>query len=580
MADTRTDQKKAEDAQKILNVLAQIRQPYEAMVDEILTFVNHSRRKIKDRDNQRGQKTGIEVYDGTALSALNLLTDGMCGYSVSKSYRWFNYTLPGKLNFPRASGMRAWSGKRMDELQEVKQWLEDCEEVLYSAFIRSNFYDVIPEIVRDAASVGTANVLIEEDVNKGRTVLTVPHFRESYIAEDRYGMVDTRYRIYPLTLRQLLDKFGEGRMREVFPDFKGMMETNPHQERQVLHAVYPRRDYDYKRVDAKNMPIESLWVMMAPLKLLGELGYEESPLMTWRWRKNNDEVYGRSPAWDCYVDIMKGNQQAKTNLIAAHKMADPPMVGPEDLRGQVNKGPGAWSFVSSNLMEKHYPRPLVTGMQLPFSIDQQERTDKAIKEHFHVDFFLMLAQAAANKVEMTATQVMEMGAEKAAILGVRIGRQETELLNPLHDRFFSIERKSGRLPDPPDVLVDFGGNNIEIDYLGPLAQAQKRIFKSAIIRASIQSLGEIATIYPDVVYTVDPMKTARDLLDSQGFPQKNFRTDEEIKQILEVKHQQEDEQRKFAQAIEIAKQVPKVGKAVEPNSPLSALTGGGMEGQA
>ena len=458
MADTRTDQKKAEDAKKILDVLIQIRQPYESMVDEILTFVNHSRQRIKDKDSQRGQKTGIEVYDGTALSALNLLTDGMCGYSVSRSYKNFNYTLPGRLNFPRSSGMRAWSGKRMDELPDVKQWLEDVETVVYSAFQRSNFYDVMPEIVRDAASVGTANVLVEEDIDKGRIVFTVPHFRECYIAEDRYGMVDTRYRVYNLTLRQLLDKFGEDKMKEVFSDFKGMMETNPHQEKLMLHAIYPRKDYDSSRVDSKNMPIGSLWVMIAPLKLLDEVGYEESPLMTWRWRKNSNEIYGRSPAWDCHVDMMKGNQQGKTNLIAGHKMADPAMVGPEEMRGQVNKAPGSWTFITNNLMEKHYPRPLLTGVQLPFSVDQQDRTDKSIKEFFHVDFFLMLAQAAANKVEMTATQVMEMGAEKAAILGVRIGRKETELDNPIHDRVFAIEKKAKRLPSPPPILFEYAGN--------------------------------------------------------------------------------------------------------------------------
>ena len=119
MADTRTDEQKAKDCEKTLTALAEIRRPFEADIDTIITYINHGRRKITDTSASKGKKTGMEVYDDTALGAKNLLVDGMCGYTCARSLRWFGFILPGKLNFPRTSAMRAWTGKRMDEYPEV-----------------------------------------------------------------------------------------------------------------------------------------------------------------------------------------------------------------------------------------------------------------------------------------------------------------------------------------------------------------------------------------------------------------------------------------------------------------------------
>jgi hypothetical protein len=574
--DTRTDEEKIRDAEAILRVLQDIRKDYEPDIDDIIKYVNHGRRTITD--TQKGKRTGQDVYDGSVISAKNMLRDGICGYSISKSYRWFNYALPGKLNFPRTSGMRAWTGKRMDEYPEVKMWLEDCEEVMYSAFLRSNFYDVVPEIVDDAITIGTVHILIEEDLGRSRTVFTIPHFREVYIAEDRFGTVDTHYRVYNLSLRQLMEKFGFDKMEEVDQNFKMQLEKNPHQEKEILHAIYPRKDYNQGKLDTKNKPIVSFWMLRSgKKKFLDESGYDESPIITWRWRKNNDEIYGRSPSWDSMVDILKANQQARTNLRAAHQMVEPAMIAPEDMRGQVNKAPGAWTFTSNTKINKDFPRRLFDIPGLPFAKDELERTDKIIREHYHVDFFLMLSQAAANKVEMTATQVVEMGGEKAAILGTRIGRMETEGVNPIHDRSFAIEVRAGRIPEPPQVLMDFGGGKIEVDYLGPLAQAQKRIFKVQSMRAGIQTVTEMSQVWPESRFAINPIKTTQDMLDAYGFPQKDFNTEDEISEILTRKQQQEDAQRAVQEGVEIAKAGSRLTKKPEEGSPIDALMNpGGM----
>lgn len=583
MADKRSDEEKAKDIEKMFASLEKIRQPYEPMVDEIIKFVHHGRRKITDKDGMKGQKTGYDVYDGTALSALNLLADGLHGYLVAPSIRWFSLTLPGKMLFPPTTGMRRWSGKRLDEYPQVKQWLEDCEDVLYSAFLRSNFYDTTPEYFRDGASIGTATMLVEEDLDKSRIMFLVPHFRECYIAENKFGQVDINYRLYKMSLRQFAQKFGYDTMLEVDPNFKNAYDANPYDEKEILHAIYPREDFDHTKLDKKNKPIASVWILRTPKKFLDESGYDDNPAITWRWRKNNDEIYGRSPAWDAYVEILLANQMGKSNLIAGQKMVEPPMLGPEDLRGKINISPKGWTWVeqaSPAMKGNLLPRPLMENIQLPYAVEMQEVMDNKIKEHFHVDFFLMLSQLAFSKVQITATQVIEMQGEKAAILGTRIGRLQSEFLNPVIDRVFAIEERTGRIPAPPEILLEQGGTQIEIDYLGPLALAQKNLFRTQGIMGGIEALTNLRAIIPESIDVINPDVTARELLESRGFPAKAFRSDEEIKTIREMRQQQAMDAQATAEAAQIAKSLPGAGKAIEPNSALDLMgVGSAVEGE-
>ncbi len=579
--DNRTDIDKAKDVTNRFEQLKKIRQPYEAQIDEVIKYCNHSRRRIIDRDMQRGQKTGVDLYDGTIISAKNILIDGLCGNTATPSLMWYRYTLPGKWNFPRTSGMRAWSGKRMDEYPEVKHWLQDGEEVTWAAFLRSNFYDVNPMFVGDGVTIGTAHMFVEEDLVSDRIVCTVPHFRECYFEENRFGVVDTNFREYNLNLRQLVDKFTYEKMEEVFDSFKERYKKNPYEEEQILHATFPRKDLDPYRLDKKNMPFASFWV---PLKkkdhLLGEDGYLDQPSITWRWWKNAEELCGRSPCWDAYVEIVGANQKGRSNTIAAHKAVEPPMVGQDYMRGKVNTGPNAWTWVQN--IERDMPKPLMQNINLPYGVDQQDRSAKIIREFLYVDFFTALNRAAFMGVELTAYQAHGMQAELAAVLGQRVGRLGSEAYNPIHDKVWNIEKRNRRIPDPPDILLEHaGGQSIEIDYVGPLAQAQKRLFKFQSINAGIDAILKIMQAYPEALDEIDSEQTIRELLDSVSWPGSCFNTDEKIEKIRALRQQQREQQQAMQIADIASKAVQRTSKDVQPNSPMAGMMGmGGEQGKA
>lgn len=566
----RTDDDLAQDILKRLDQLKLIRQPFESAIDECIEFTAPDLMLINE-EASKGKKTGQTVYDGTAISALNLLADGLHGYLVSPGIRWFSLTLPIRMAQNRASAnMRQWGDKRLDDMPDVKEWLEAVEESMYADFRASNFYETTPMIFRQGGSIGTVSCFCESDPKSGRIVFFVPHFRECWIAQDRFGRVDTCFRKRPYTIRELFQKFGLDRMADVDPQFKNKLENNPYQEMNVIHAIYPREDMEYGRVDNKNMPWASVWMLEAGhKKLIDESGFTENPQTTWRWTSNSNEWYGRSPAWFAMVDILKAQQMALTNLKAGHRAAEPPYAMMESLRGRANLNAGGRTYLTQS---EQPPTVLDTGLRaLPIAEQFLQRTDQAIKEHFHVDFFLMLSQAAFNKTQMTATQVIEMQGEKAAILGTRIGRLQSEFLNPTIDQVFTISADAGRLPPPPDILFEYGGSNLEVDYLGPLAQAQKRLFKTQTIQTALQSALPLAQFMPDTIDILDGDMTMREILETNGLPAKCIRDGNVVEEIRKARQAAIQAQQANQGILDMSKALPGMSKAPEKGSPLSAL---------
>ena len=593
----RDDDQKAKDCQKYLQVLAQQRLQWEPMIDNIIMYVNHGRRFVQDYNLCDGQQTGQEVFDDSAMLARNKLVDGMVGYLCSRNQPWFGLEIPGKFNFPRSSAMRSWAGKRVDEYPQVQKWLQDTQIVMYSAFNRSNFYDTVPEFISDGATCGTATIQVEEDIPNATIVFTVPHFRECFIAENQWGRVDTIYRVYPMTLRQLQQKFGKEKMRDVDDNWEREYSQNMYEERSILHAIYPRKDFNPKRADAKAMPWESDWIyrkggvlsytqgrvdntISEGGKLLSEGGYDTLPTITWRWRKNSDEVYGRGPAHDAFVSIAQANQMGRTNLITAHQAAEPPLIAYSDLRGAIQRGPNGITYLESNRgdIRARAPMPLYTGVQqLPFNIEFQDRVRQIINEHFHTDVFMMMSQLSqqGNQSRMVMEQVQELQGEKAAILGTRVGNLQSEAFDPLITRVYSIEAMAGRIPSPPDILLESVHGPVEIQYLGPLAQAQTRLTKVRSVTTFLQLLGQVAQVDPSVIHTLNAYNTVKVLRDAVNAPVEIMNDDKTYAQILQSLQKIAQQDRTADNLPKVARAAASLSKAPEAGSIVQQLMEGG-----
>ena len=505
-----TDEDLAKKIIKRQAQLAEIRQPWEAVWQDITDYVVPIRANVT-RAQDKTKRRITKIYDGTALTALDLFADGLHGYLVSPAYQWFKLEM---------------ADRRLRGIPEVKEWLQEVEWCMYAALRRSNFYNAMSEFFRDGGSVGTAGLYSEEDIGEQKIVFTTPNPWEVCIAENKYGMVDTVFRNFKLSAKQLVERFGQDQLTD---QVKNSYLNKPYTEYPVIHAVYPREARDVNKRDAKNKPFASCHVLIDGEKFLGESGYDRNPCPVWRYQKNSGEIYGASPAWFALAEIMGLNIISKSLLGATELATEPAYNVPSELQGKVRIVPRGMNYYAD---EKRIVSPVHTGVNFPVGIDREDKKRAIIEDHFKVGFFLMLNRA--DKV-MTATEIIEKQGEKAAVLGTAISRLNTESLDPTMDRVFDIEYAAGRLPPVPDIILEYGDGRIETDYLGPLAQAQKRLFQSQGVVRSLEGIAPILQVNPETADVVGWDESARDILDSYGMPQKNINTRDAVTAIREAR---------------------------------------------
>ena len=467
----------------------------------------------------KGERKGTKIYDGTAVGAAVLATDGIHGYHVSPAFAWFKYQM---------------NRKKVNTLPEVGVWLDEIEFNMYMALNRSNFYNEMWSYIYDGFTLGTAAMYAQEDIAKERIVFEACHPGEIFIAENKYGEVDVLHRKRKLSAKQMVEMFGKDNVTDAV---KQAYETNPFTEFEVIHAVFPRVEYDDRKQDAKNKPFASVWLMTAGNHICAEGGYSLFPYHVWRYLKSGKEPYGLSPAMLAMADIKGINLMSKTLLGAAQLAVDPAYNVPSYLLGKTQLKPRGLNY-----MENPTDRitPVNTGEKFPIGVDREQAKQRAIRERFHVDTFLMLSQMDGG--QRTAYEVSEMMAEKAAVLGAELGSFNTAL-DGLLDSVYGIETNQSvsRMPKVPDILIEMGqqDRSLRFDpvYMGPLAQAQRERFSKDGIRKFMAEIAPLIDINPEVLDNFDLDEAGRVLADSNRVPAAIVRPKEAVEKIRQGRMQ-------------------------------------------
>jgi len=540
-----------------------IRSDYEELWDDIVNFVNVRRYNL-DGTKRKGLKVGSRIYDSTAAESLKLMTDGIFGYHISPGMLWYRLRV---------------RNEALMSIKKVKQWLEDVTWITYTALQRSNFYEVMPEYLQDGGSIGTATLYSEEDRESDRIVFIVCHPGDIWIAENKYSVVDTVFRRIVLTARQAVQKFENTSelSTQLVEDSKDL--TRMENLYTFYHITQPKNDMDmiqyrgkrYPKISASNKPILSMYLQDGENHPVSVSGYYTHPYQVWRYRKNSNEPYGSSPASDAIIDILTSNQMSKTLLHASHMAAEPPLNIPAELKGKVRIIPRGMNHFED-------PARIISAIQMgadkyPIGKDREDRVRDAVRKHFNTEFFTLLSRAAMDGRQLNVPQVMEMQGEKAVMLSTMLGRLNSDCLNPALNRVYLIESMAGRIPPPPDVLVADGGK-VQVEYLGPLAQAQRRLFKTGGIYQGLAAIDIIAAKRPDVYDNVDLDVITTELLAASGMPEKAIKDPRVVTAERNARAKQAEAQQQMAVMLEAAKTMPALSKKPEQGSMAGMLTNG------
>jgi len=491
------------------------------------------------KERARGDKRHTQIFDATAIHALELLAASLHGMLTSSANRWFSLRI---------------KETQLNESDEAKEWLEDSTQRMYDVISKSNFQQEIFECYHDLIAFGTSCLMIEED-QEDVLNFSARHIKEVYIQENKKGFVDTLYRRFKMPAQAVISKFGfENVSREV----QNTANKNPFDDIDLVHVVRPRIDFDPNKKDKKNMPFQSVYFEYGSGHIISLGGFLENPYVIPRYLKASTEQYGRSPGMNALADVKVLNKMVENSLKAAAKQIDPPLLIPDDgMLAPIRMSPGSINYYRSGSRDRIEPLNINANNSITINNENQRRD--AINKMFHIDQLVVTENR-----NMTATEVIQRQEEKMRILGPVLGRLQSELLSPLITRVFNILLRNGLFMQSPDILQQ---QELKIEFVSPMALAQRGQELQSLMRG-LEIFGSLAQTMPVMDY-IDENGLVKNIIDILGLPAKVIKSDAEVEQIRTERAEQEAQQMEMQQQMaetQMAKNAAPMAKVVQDGS--------------
>lgn len=543
---------------KQLSQLKAERLSFEPHWRELSDFTRPRSTRFTASEVNRGDRRNSKIIDPAAVMAARTLSSGMMSGITSPARPWFRLATPDR---------------DLMDFGPVKLWLETVEQRMNEVFNRSNLYQSLPLMYEDLGTFATGAMAVVADPQ--RVIRTVPFPTGSfYIANGADLSVDTAVREFSMTVRQVVTEFG---MDAVSDTVKSQWNSGQYgQWVNVVHAVYPNLDRQTGKLEAKHKAYKSVYYEANSTddKLLRESGYDEFPIMAPRWEVNGEDVYGSSCPGMVALGSVKALQllqRRKAQMI--DKITNPPLQAPASIKSQrISTIPGGINYLPMADVNNQI-KPL---FQIPANgtnglLEDIQDTRQIIDHAYFVDLFRMMQ--TVNTRSMPVEAVAEMREEKLLMLGPVLQRLDSELLDKLINRTFSVMAENNLLPVPPDEMQ---GMQLKVEYISVMAQAQKAIGVSSIERF-IGFTSGIGQFSPDALDKINVDETIDAYAASIGVPPSVVATNEQVAQIRERRAQQQA----MAQQMQMAQAAVGGAQALgntpmDDNSALAALAGGGQ----
>lgn len=480
---------------------------------------------IQDRD--KGYRRHNNIYDSTGTKALRVLAAGMMSGMTSPARPWFRL---------------GTADPEMAKSAAVKIWLDQVTRMMLEIFQKSNTYRAFHQMYEELGAFGTAASIVLPDYSK-----VIHHYPlttgEYCIATDYQGRVNTLYREFQKTVHELVGEFG---LDNVSPTVKGMYDRgNLDQWITIVHAIEPRADRDPAMRDSKNMPYASLYFEVGGKQnqFLRESGFQEFPAIVPRWATAGGDIYGNSPGMEALGDIKQLQHEQLRKAQGIDYKTKPPLQVPTSMKNRdVETLPGGISYVDAAGPNGGIQTAFEVNLDLSHLLTDIQDVRGRIQGSFYADLFLMLANQTDSR--MTATEVAERHEEKLLMLGPVLERLQNEMLDPFIEMTFSRMLAAGVVPPPPPELQ---GQDLNVEFVSMLAQAQRAVGTNSIDRF-VNTLGQVATIKPDVLDKIDSDKWADIYSDMLGVDPQLIVPSDKVALVRQARAEQQQKQQQMEQA--------------------------------
>lgn len=480
-------------------------------------------------DRNKGTKRHQEIINETATLSLRTLESGLMAGMSSPARPWFTLGPPDP-------GMK--------EYGPVKEWIDTVTRLMRDVFARSNIYSVLPKAYGSLGAYATAAFGLLEDDKEVVRAYPFPIGSFMIDCNDRMN-VDTVYREYSMSVRQVVEKFG---LANVSTAVRNLWDRGNYGAWvPVIHAVEPNFAKTSK-MNSRDKAFLSCYYEEAPDmgKPLRVAGFDEFPALAPRWHVSGEDVYGtNSPGMLALGSVKALQLEERRKYQAIDKLVNPPMnadatlrnVGTDLLPGGINFITGLGNNPNGGIRPVYEINPHINELMMDI-----EKVEGRIKRCFYEDMMLMLA--TADNSQMTAREVEERHQEKLLVLGPMMEQQNDDLFDPLIDRVFNIMLRRGMFPPPPKELM---GKPLRVEYVSIMAQAQKLIGVASVERfiGFVTNIA-VTTQRPDLLDKVDFDQAIDEYGEMTGVPSKLVVPDDKVAIIRQGRAQAQQAQQQMA----------------------------------
>lgn len=534
-----------ENAKKLLDqcqALDTLRSPQESVWDELgrICFPRHKSITNKATDNLPDRGRIAENFDGTAMRACNTLATGQAARITPMGARWFILRPPARLQGNRSA----------------ENWFARCTEILTAKLAASNFYNRAFECYQSRGAFGISALECTSGANsRGLHFRALPIATYS-IAENSLDEVDTVFRTHTRSPSQLAEQFGLNSLPKCVREKLDKPELRHKNTETIVHAVFPRKDRDPRKVDAINKPVASIHIHKETQTILLESGFDSMPVAVSRWQTNSLSPYGWAPADYALPEAAQANFQEQMLDVLAETAAFPRVLYPAGMKSEIAfEAMGLTSFDPA-AGENAIPREWLTGGRYDIGKDRAQDKRKAIEDAFFVQLFTAISQLSP---QATATQVQAIVGESREMFHPIYSNMVREFHTPILRRAFSLLMLQGEMPPPPPSVIesdDLGAfiADPEVEYVSVMAMALEQ---NQLSRFSdlITIMAPLSGQDPTWLENLNPEIITPHFVRLQGLPANFNRTDEQLAAIGQAKQQQAQ----AAQAMQAAQAVKNIG---------------------
>lgn len=462
--------------ERLYQVLDNEYMPLDQTLRDISDFIAPHRQRF-DLFDVNQSLTSEFILDNTASESADLLAAAMMG-GITSTSRPFFLIRPEDEN--------------LEERPDVEQYIWDVQKLLYAVLAKCNIYDSFANVHYDVELFANSPMYVEENMDDFDKVIHTEVWPiGSYrISANKSGDIDTIFRTFRMTVRQLIEKFGQfdsqGNVIN-WQNFSGHVKAlwdNCEYEQwiDVRHVIKPNEDFNpEKSVASRFKRYVSAYYEKGCSKgsnydlpgddydkMLRVKGYDYFPVLMFQWRKTGEDSWGKdSPGWRALPDTKQLQQGESFILSALEKIGKPPLLAqPTSKTSNITQVAGEVTY-DAEIGDKQIKPLYLIEPDIQKMEYKQEAVRGRIKRTFKEDLFLI--QSTTRRPNMTATEVEAIEGEKNLVIGPVL-EQFNKQLKRLIDILYAILDERGMLPKPPQ---DLEGKPLKIEFVSIMHAAQK-----------------------------------------------------------------------------------------------------------